>query len=156
MQEDIEHRSVAITVQAAKMSGRVLRHAISATLRKMHESRTDPHIGANSMKRLTGKDGSANSIEVAGRIRSFERVAKNHGVRYKVRKQKDTEPPKWTVYFKGGQADAVTAAFKEYTRKELAHDARPSVLTQIKKLKELATKISKETIKNKEHGGPEL
>jgi hypothetical protein len=156
MQEDIEHRSVAITVQAGKLTGRVLKKAIAAALRKMGEYRRTPQVGQNSMKRLVGKDGKADSIEVAGRIRSFERVARKHGVRYRIMKQKGTEPPRWTVYFRGNQADAVTAAFKDYTRKELARDNRPSVIAQVRKLKELAAKIAREVIKNKEHGGPEL
>jgi hypothetical protein len=156
MQEDIEHRSVAITIQAAKLTGNVLRRAILATLRKIKEERTAPHIGANSIRRLTGKEGGANSIEVAGRIRAFERVAKKHGVRYKIMKQKETEPPKWTVYFKGSQADAVTAAFKEFTKDEMRRDGRPSLLAQLAKLKERVSRITKDAIKNKEHGGPEL
>jgi hypothetical protein len=156
MQEDIEHRSVAITVQAGKLTAGVLKKAILATLRKMNERRSVPRIGQNSMKRLTGKDGAANNIEVAGRIRSFERIAKKHRVRYRITRQKGSDPPKWTVYFRGGQADAVTDAFKEYTRKELVRDNRPSLLTQLRKFKELTAKIAKEVIKSKEHGGPEL
>ena len=81
MQEDIENRTVSISVQSAKLTGRVLKAAIAAALRKMEESRTTPQVGRNSMKRLTGRDGGATSIEVTGRIRSFERIARKHQVR---------------------------------------------------------------------------
>ena len=57
MQEDIEQRTVSITVQAAKLSGRVLKSAIAAALRKMEQQRTTPTVGRNSMKRLAGRDG---------------------------------------------------------------------------------------------------
>ena len=113
MQEDLEQRTVSVSIQAAKLSGRVLRAAIAAVLQKMEQERTMPKVGRNSMKRLTYKDPGANTIEVSGRIRSFERYARKHQVRYHIEKELGTDPPKWTVYFKANQADALTAAFKE-------------------------------------------
>ena len=71
MQEDLEQRTVSVSIQAAKLSGRVLRAAIAAVLQKMEQERTMPKVGRNSMKRLTYKDPGANTIEVSGRIRSF-------------------------------------------------------------------------------------
>lgn len=125
MQEDIEQRTMSVTVQAAKLSGRVLKAAIAAALQKMEHSRNTPKVGRNSMKRLTARDPGASTIEVTGRIRSFERIAKKHEVRYHIEKDPGTDPPKWTVYFKANQADALTAAFKEYTRKgSMSHEYR--------------------------------
>lgn len=155
MQEELEQRTVSISVQAAKLSGRVLKAAIAATLRKMEQERTTPKVGRNSMKRLTYKDPGANTIEVTGRIHSFERYARKHQVRYHIEKNPDTAPPTWTVYFKANQADALTAAFKEYTRKDLARDSKPSLLSQLHKFKELAQALGRDRVKNKEHGGPE-
>lgn len=84
MQEELEQRTVSVSIQAAKLSGRVLRSAIAAVLRKMEQERTTPKVGRNSMKRLTYKDPGANTIEVSGRIRSFERYARKHQVRYHI------------------------------------------------------------------------
>lgn len=155
MQEELEQRTVSVSVQAAKLSGRVLKAAIEATLRKMEQERNTPKVGRNSMRRLAGRDGGANTIEVSGRIRSFERYARKHQVRYHIEKEPGTDPPKWTVYFKANQADALTAAFKEYTQKDLARNARPSLLKQLNKFKELAQALGRDRVKNKEHGGPE-
>ena len=135
MQEELEQRTVSVSIQAAKLSGRVLRSAIAAVLRKMEQERTTPKVGRNSMKRLTYKDPGANTIEVSGRIRSFERYARKHQVRY--------------------HADALTAAFKEFTRKDLTRSTRPSLLSQLHKFKELAQALGRDRVKNKEHGGPE-
>ena len=151
MQEDIEQRTMSVTVQAAKLSGRVLKAAIAAALQKMEHSRNTPKVGRNSMKRLTARDPGASTIEVTGRIRSFERIAKKHEVRYHIEKDPGTDPPKWTVYFKANQADALTAAFKEYTRKDLARSTRPSLLSQLAKFKELAQALGRDKVKNKEH-----
>jgi hypothetical protein len=138
-----------------KLSGRLLRAAVAAVLQKMEQERTTPKVGRNSMKRLTYKDPGANTIEVSGRIRSFERYARKHQVRYHIEKELGTNPPKWTVYFKANQADALTAAFKEYTQKDLTRSTRPSLLTQLHKFKELAQALGRDRVKNKEHGGPE-
>ena len=155
MPEDIEQRTISVTVQASKLTGRVLKAAIAAVLQKMEQERNTPKVGRNSMKRLTARDPGANTIEVTGRIRSFERYARKHQVRYHIEKEVGTDPPKWTVYFKANQADALTAAFKEYTRKDLARTQRPSLLSQLHKFKELAQALGRDRVKNKEHGGPE-
>ncbi|NSG20154.1 PcfB family protein [Blautia obeum] len=155
MQEELEQRTVSVSIQAAKLSGRVLRAAIAAVLQKMEQERTMPKVGRNSMKRLTYKDPGANTIEVSGRIRSFERYARKHQVRYHIEKELGTDPPKWTVYFKANQADALTAAFKEYTKKDLTRSTKPSLLIQLHKFKELAQSLGRDRVKNKEHGGPE-
>lgn len=155
MQEDIEQRTVSISVQASKLTGRVLKAAITAALQKMEQERNTPKVGRNSMKRLTARDPGANTIEVTGRIRSFERYARKHQVRYHIEKDVGNDPPKWTVYFKANQADALTAAFKEYTQKDLTREQRPSLLSQLHKFKELAQALGRDRVKNKEHGGPE-
>ena len=155
MQEELEQRTVSVTVQAAKLSGRVLKAAIAAALRKMEQERNTPKVGRNTMKRLAGRDGGMNTIEVSGRIRSFERYARKHQVRYHIEKEVGVDPHRWTVYFKANQADALTAAFKEYTKKDLSRESRPSMLAKLHKFKELAQALGKDRVKNKEHGGPE-
>ena len=155
MQEELEQRTVSVTVQAAKLSGRVLKAAIAAALRKMEQERNTPKVGRNTMKRLAGRDGGMNTIEVSGRIRSFERYARKHQVRYHIEKEVGVDPPRWTVYFKANQADTLTAAFKEYTKKDLSRESRPSMLAKLHKFKELAQALGKDRVKNKEHGGPE-
>ena len=155
MQEELEQRTVSVTVQAAKLSGRVLKAAIAAALRKMEQERNTPKVGRNTMKRLAGRDGGMNTIEVSGRIRSFERYARKHQVRYHIEKEVGVDPPRWTVYFKANQADALTAAFKEYTKKDLSRESRPSMLAKLHKFKKLAQALGKDRVKNKEHGGPE-
>ena len=156
MQEDIEQRTISITVQSAKISSRVLRSAIAASMHMIEQERSTPKVGRNSMKRLSGRDGGTNTIEVSGRIQSFERYARKYQVRYHIEKELGTKPTKWTVYFKANQADALMAAFKEYTKKDLARNNRPSLRGQLRKFKDLAQTLGRDRVKKKEHGGPEL
>ena len=114
-----------------------------------------PKVGRNSMRRLTAQTPDAHKIEVEDRIRSFERYAKKYKVRYHVEKDITVSPPKWTVYFKASQADAIETAFKKYTQKTVKRENRPSLLSQLSKFKEIARKLARDPVKNKEHGGPE-
>ena len=155
MQEELEQRTISLTIQSSKLTGRVLKDAIAAMLRKIEQERNTPKVGRNSMKRLANVDGGSNSIEVSGRIRSFERYARKYQVRYHIEKDVGSHPPKWTVYFKANQADALTAAFKEYTKKDLKRENRPSLRAQLRKFKALAQSMGRDRVKNKEHGGPE-
>ena len=155
MQEDLERKSISVTVQAAKLTGRVMRAAVAAALRKIEKERTTPKVGRNSMRRLTAQTPDAHKIEVEDRIRSFERYAKKYRVHYHVEKDASVSPPKWTVYFKANQADAIEAAFKKYTQKTVKRENRPSLLSQLSKFKEMARKMARDPVKNKEHGGPE-
>ena len=41
-------------------------------------------------------------------------VARKYNVDFAVKKDKTTEPPKYLVFFKGRDADAVAQAFKEF------------------------------------------
>ena len=77
-------------------------------------------------------------------------------LRYHIEKEVGSKPPRWTVYFKANQADALTAAFKAFTNKNLDRGKRPSLVAQLRKFKELVQSIGKDRVRNKEHGGPEL
>ena len=55
----------------------------------------------------------------------------------------------------GHDFDAIEAAFKKYTQKTVKRENRPSLLSQLSKFKEMARKMARDPVKNKEHGGPE-
>ena len=132
-----------------------MKAAIAAALRKIEKERNIPKVGRNSMRRLTAQTPDSHKIEVEERIRSFERDAKKYKGRYQVEKDVSVSPPKWTVYFKANQADAIEAAFKKYTQKPVKRENRPSLLSQLAKFKEMARKMARDPVKNKEHGVPE-
>ena len=92
MQEELERKSISVTVQATKLTGRVMKAAIAAALRKIEKERNTPKVGRNSMRRLTAQTPDAHKIEVEERIRSFERYAKKYKVRYHVEKDVSVSP----------------------------------------------------------------
>lgn len=78
----------------------------------------------------------ASTIEVSSAsIRTFERVARKYGVDFAVRKDSAAEKPRYLIFFKARDADAMTAAFQEYTAKVVQREKKPSVREQLAKLR---------------------
>lgn len=138
MQEDIEHRAVTLVVNTAKMTTRVLKNAILKYLAHCKQkSRASPGItGKQSVKKLVGQGQGVTNIEITDQnIKSFERVARKYGVDYALKKDVSGEKPRYLVFFKAKDTDALTAAFKEFTAKTLKREEKPSVLEQLTKSK---------------------
>lgn len=158
MQEQVNEKTVALSVKGAKLTGRLLAKAMAAALRQMKKAHNAPKVGQQSIKRMNRTvGGETSNIEVAGRIQSFESIARKHQISYHVEKDIGTNPPKWTIYFKSKQADAMTAAFSEYSKKMVGRTAaKPSLLAQLNKFKELVKNATVDRVKNKDRGGHEL
>ena len=138
MQEDIEQRTIALSIKAAKLSGKVLAKAFGAVVRKIlkeHQKGLTPH-GKQSVKKLMGHGVSVNSLPIDGETRLWDSVARKYNVDYAFHK---TAPDKYLLFFKAGQADAITAAFSDYTKLTIkrAKDKRPPIRSQLKRFAEL-------------------
>ena len=68
--------------------------------------------------------------------------------------QKDTteQPPRYLVFFKGRDADVLTAAFKEFSAKKLTQEQRPSIRKALAAFRDAAKQLnaSRQKVKNKE------
>jgi hypothetical protein len=155
LQEQVNEKSVALTVKGAKMTGRLLAKAMQAFLKKMREP-TVTH-GKQSVKTLTKQGASLSSIDITGdNIGSFKRVARKYNVDFALKRDDSESPPKWMVFFKAKDADALTAAFKEYSAAVLKEKAKkPSMLTKLNKYKELAKSLAA-PVKNRSKGEREI
>ena len=89
---------------------------------------------------------ATNSIELSGDAKSFDRVARKWNVDYAFYK---TGPDKYLLFFKAGQADAMTACFSEYSRKVLSK-AKSNRVPIREQLQQAADQLSKEKPKQKE------
>lgn len=153
MQEDVEQRTVALAISTSKLTGRELKKAIVKLLAHLKDKKNHPTIaqGKQSVKQLAGQGQGMTSIEITNQnIKDFERVAKKYGVDFAVMKDKHEIPPKYVVFFKGKDADAITNAFKEYTADMVKKAARPSVLAELRKLAELAKNTVIQKVKHKD------
>lgn len=158
MQEEVENRTVTLVVSGTKFTGRLLKAAIAKYLayrkeKKLQKSRDSPVTpkGKQTVKELIGQNQGVSNIEVNDpSIREFERIARKYGVDYAVKKDRSTSPPKYLIFFKGRDADALTAVFSEYTAKKVRKQERPSVLQQLAKFKELLRSTVPERNRKKE------
>lgn len=156
MQEQVNEKTVALSVKGAKITGRLLAKAMRSLLAEMKKQQA-PH-GKQSVQKLARQGASLQNIEITdNNIKSFERVARKYGVDFALKKDISVSPPKWLVFFKAKDTDALTAAFSEYTAKTLKRTAaRPSLLAQLNKYKEIVKNAVVDRVKNKDRGGHEL
>ena len=133
MQEDIERRTVALSVKTTKLTGQTLAKAFAAVLRKIQKdyNKAQTPQGRQSVKKLMNHRVSTNSLDLSGDTKLFDRVARKYNVDYAFHK---TGPDKYLLFFKAGQADAITTAFSEYTKLVMSRgkEKRPSILKQLK------------------------
>lgn len=112
---------------------------------KAHRAKQTPH-GKQTVKKLMAHGTSTNSLELSGDTKLFDRVARKWNVDYAFYK---TGPDKYLLFFKTGQADAMTACFSEYSRKVL--DKSKSRRIPIREqLKRAANQLAKEKPRQKE------
>ena len=150
MQEEVENRTLTLIVSGTKFTGRLFKAAISKYMAHRREkklekqrSRDSPVTpkGKQTVKQLIGQNQGVSNIEINDpSIRDFERIARKYGVDYAVKKDRSGSPPKYLIFFKARDADALTAAFTEYTGKKVKKaekTERPSVLEKLAQFKEL-------------------
>ena len=154
MQEEVEQRTVTLAVNTSKMTANVLKSAISKYLAYRKEKAKQGPVkpcGKQSVKQLVGQDQGVTNIEITDKnIKDFERIARKYGVDFALKKDKTGDIPKYLVFFKARDADALTAAFKEYTVKTDRKKERPSVLKKLRKFKEVAADIDTPKVRKKE------
>ena len=131
MQEEMEKKAVAISIKAGKLSANLLKAAIRKCLAEMEKSQKNPKVykGKQSVKHLVRQGAGVSNIEVTdGNIKSFEQVARKYGVDFALKKDTTSQPPRYLVFFKSRDADALTAALRNIPAKWLSARPRKSPL----------------------------
>ena len=133
MQEQVEREAVAVALKTSKPTARTLAKALAAvvrTIRKEYRKARTPR-GKQSVKKLMNHNAPTSTIPIEGDKGLFDKVARKWRVDYAFHK---TGPDKYLLLFKSGQADAITAAFSEYSAlvMERAKDKRPPIWEQFK------------------------
>lgn len=158
MQEEVESRAVTLIISAVKLTGRELKKAVDKYLasRKAKKQQGKVEIkptGKQTVKQLVGQNQGVSNIEVTeSNIKGFDRVARKYGVDYAIKKDNTGEIPKYLVFFKARDADALTAAFTEYSGQKAKNKEKPSVIKMLRALRapEIAKDVTK--VRNKDKG----
>lgn len=154
MQEEVQSKTVTLAINTSKLTAKELKQALEKFLayQRNHkngkaQTKDVVHRGKQTVKQLAAQNQGMTNIEITdNNIRTFDRVARKYGVDYAVKKDKSVDPPKFFVFFKAKDTDALTAAFKDYTKKSVkAKERKDSVLDKLSKakqtIKELPTKV---------------
>ena len=155
MQEEIEQKVVLEIKGCARLTGAELRRALAQLLVQLKNQKArsaqqgkGPH-GKMTVRQLAAQDRGMQSIEVTDKnIGSFNRVARKYGIDFAPFKVKGED--RYLVFFKAPDTDAMTAAFTEYTQKQVRQASRPSMLAKLQKLQEQMKNVVHDRTKRKE------
>ena len=153
MQEEIENRTVNLAISTTKLTARgIIRLAakgLAYIKRKSREAalKNEKPDGRQTIQQLIGQNQGVTNIDISpADLKGFEKYARKYGVDYAITKDKSVFPPKYLVFFKARDADAMTAAFNAYSAEVLAKSKRPSTLSKLHKLidavKSIPTKVT--------------
>ena len=126
MQEEVENRTVNLAISTTKLTGRTIIAGIRKYLQhrekvKMKKARDPAVHGKQSVKQLLGQNQGATNVEIDKEsIRDFEKLAKKYGVDFAVRKDKSVDPPRFLVFVRSKDADALDAICKEHQARALS------------------------------------
>ena len=159
MQEEITGKAVALIVDGTKMSEQMLEKALQKFLEAQKNKSPKMHRGKQTLKQLAGQNAGLANIEISDRnIKAFTHVAKKYLVDFALKKDTTAEQPRYLVFFKSRDADAITAAFQEFASRKMSREEKPSIRERLAQAKEQAAQkvehraLDREKVKVKERG----
>ena len=107
--------------------------------------------GKQTVGKLMNQRQGLTNIEITNRnIKSFERVANKYKIDFALKKDKSVDPPRYLVFFKAKDMDVMTAAFKEFSAKELTKMNKPSIRKRLLKYQSQAREKNKQRERTKQ------
>ena len=150
MQEEVNQKTVALSIRTTKLTGKVLAAALGKVVRalqKHHQKALTPQ-GRQSVKKLMNHYGGKSAMPYVGAPKDFDRIAKEFHVDYAFHK---VSPGHYLLFFKANQADAITAAFQKYSAKVLNKEQdKATILGQLRKFTEQIRTQAKEKQRTRE------
>ena len=145
MQDEVNEKTIALYIKTGKLTAQQLQKAMKALLaqmKKQHDKQKIPH-GKQTLKQLMKQNTGVSNIEITkDNIKAFESTAKKYGIDFALKKDATETPPRYLVFFKGRDADALTAAFKEFSAKKLTQDKKPSIRKALAAFREKAKELN--------------
>lgn len=154
MQDEINEKAVVLAIRTGKLTAKVLQQAMKLLLKKgKGQLNKTPH-GKQTLRQLMKQNAGVSNIEITdGNIKAFESTAKKYGIDFALKKDAAEVPPRYLVFFKGRDADVLTAAFREFSKKKLDKERKPSVRRDLAEKKaEAAQTAKRDKVKNMDRG----
>lgn len=155
MQDEVNEKVVALSIKGSKLTAEMLQKTMKTLLAKgKQQIGKQPH-GKQTLKQLMKQNAGVSNIEITdGNIKAFESTAKKYGIDYALKKDATEQPPHYLVFFKGRDADVLTAAFKEFSARKLTQEQRPSIRKALAAFRDMAKQLnaSRQQTKRKDRG----
>ena len=144
MQDEVNEKTIALYIKTGKLTAQQLQKAMKALLaqmKKQHDKQKIPH-GKQTLKQLMKQNAGVSNIEITdSNIKAFESTAKKYNIDFSLKKVKG-EQTRYLVFFKGRDADVMTAAFQEFSAKKLNRDKKPSIRKALAAAKDKAKQLN--------------
>ena len=142
MQDEVNEKTIALYIKTGKLTAQTLQKAMKAILSKGKKQLSKPPQGKQSLKQLMKQNAGVSNIEITeGNIKAFESTAKKYNIDISLKKVKG-EQTRYLVFFKGRDADVMTAAFQEFSAKKLNREKKPSIRKALAAAKDKAKQLN--------------
>lgn len=158
MQEDIENKTVTLIIRSGKLTGRTLATAFSKFLRysknKLKEHRDVKPQGKQTVRELIAQNQGVEKTELTDKdeLKSFERIARQYGVDYAIRKSCTPEGKQhYILFFKARDRSAIDQAMLAYSRDYITknHPEHPAIEAVVNPHEELLPGRKKQRVRTK-------
>ena len=142
MQDEVNEKTIALYIKTGKLTAQTLQKAMKAILSKGKKQLSKPPQGKQSLKQLMKQNAGVSNIEITkDNIKAFESTAKKYNIDFSLKKVKG-EQTRYLVFFKGRDADVMTAAFQEFSAKKLNREKKPSIRKALAAAKDKAKQLN--------------
>ena len=142
MQEEVTQKTIALYVKVGKGAARLTEQALQKAIQKFLEQKSKPAHGKQTMRQLMKQNAGVSNIEITdSNIKAFESTAKKYNIDFSLKKVKG-EQTRYLVFFKGRDADVMTAAFQEFSAKKLNREKKPSIRKALAAAKDKAKQLN--------------
>lgn len=115
----------------------------------------EPYKGKQTVRQLMQHGQQLNSVDISTdkSLRTFNKIAKKHGVDFAVKKSPDSG--KYLIFFKAKDNDVLASVFEEFSKKELNKKSKKESLVEKINQNEKAVKEMQNQLENSEKNLPE-
>lgn len=157
--KEVVNKGVQVAIKMAKPEIDFLMKGLKEALKKPFNetgkaiaNKIHSTSGRQSVKTLIRQGQGVSSIPLADEgLRDFQKIAKKYAVDFAVVKDKNQNPPIYTVFFKAKDTDAITRILQDYSAKQVKKSSlkKTSVLEKLNKFKEIVAAIPKKVAEKK-------
>jgi len=156
IQDQNNEKCVCLIIKGGSLSAKALALAMQIFLaegKRLHKVATIHH-GKQTVKQLSKQGATLTNIEIKDEnIKSFERIARKYGIDFALKRDASEKPARYLVFFKSKDAESMTAAFHEFSAKQLGKSSpKPSIMQTLQKMVEKVKNQVLDQTKHKDRG----